>query len=265
MSRRTASGALIIALAMVSSSGHAAPAPVAAPASTSASAAVPAPAPAAAPASAPALPPSLALAPTPAQAQSRSTGYSAASLYNLANAYARTGKPGLAVLNYERARLLDPNDPDIEANLHHVLEASGLPPESRNVLDRVAGIASPRILSWVGVLGFLIAGVSVLARRLYPRHRRKLVVATLLGVSLLGVTVASAVVLWPIVHEGVVVTHTAPVRVSPVTMEEPLFVLPEATIVRMGAEHDGFILVQTKAGRAGWMPSASLAPIVPKH
>jgi hypothetical protein len=183
----------------------------------------------------------------------------------LANAYARTGKPGLAVLNYERARLLDPNDPDIAANLHHVLETSGQPPESRTILDRITAVASTQILAWAGVLGFLIAGASILARRVYPRHRGKLLVTTLLGISLLGVTVASAVVLWPVVHEGVVVTQSAPVRVSPVSMEEPVFVLPEATIVNMGAEHEGFMLVQTKAGRAGWTPSANVAPIVPKR
>src|SRR6266446_5684769 len=79
-----------------------------------------------------------------AQAQAR---YSAPALYNLANAYARTGKPGLAVLNYERARLLEPNDPDLDANLRHVREAVGLPPESRNRFERMAEIASPRILA----------------------------------------------------------------------------------------------------------------------
>src|SRR5271154_658018 len=65
----------------------------------------------------------------PAQPQ---PGYSASALYNLANSFARAGKPGLAVLNYERARLLDPKDPDIEANLRHVREASAQPPDSRS-------------------------------------------------------------------------------------------------------------------------------------
>src|ERR1039458_6525015 len=40
----------------------------------------------------------------PAAPQAHSPGYSAATLYNLANAYARSGKPGFAILNYERAR-----------------------------------------------------------------------------------------------------------------------------------------------------------------
>jgi hypothetical protein len=199
------------------------------------------------------------------QSQPQQAGYSAAVLYNLANAYARTGKPGLAVLNYERARLLEPNDPDINANLRHVRQVSGLPPESRSGFDRVTRIASPRIVAWVGVLGLVIAGLSALARLRYPRHRRVLLVAALVGICLLGMTIADGVALWPIVHEGVVITHTAPVRVSPVTMEEPQFELSEATIVRMNAEHDGFVLVQTQAGRSGWVPSANLAPIVPKN
>jgi hypothetical protein len=192
-------------------------------------------------------------------------GYSAPALYNLANAYARAGQPGLAVLNYERARLLDPNDPDIEANLRHVREAAGLPPDSRSAFERRAGSLSPRIVAWLGVLGFLLAGVGTLARRIYPGHRRKFLLGVVAGISLLGVTLANAFALWPIVHEAVVVTHTAPVRVSPVTIEEPVFVLPEATIVRVGAEHEGFVLVRIKGGRSGWVPNAMLAPIVPKQ
>jgi hypothetical protein len=192
-------------------------------------------------------------------------GYSAPALYNLANAYARAGQPGLAVLNYERARLLDPSDPDIDANLRRVREASGLAPESRNAFDRMAGILSPRILAWLGVLGFLLAGTGALARRVYPGHRRKLLVASVAGISLLGLSLANAVALWPLMQEAVVVTHSAPVRVSPVSIEEPVLVLPEATLVRVGAEHEGFVLVRIKGGRSGWVPSANLAPIVPKQ
>jgi hypothetical protein len=192
-------------------------------------------------------------------------GYSAPALYNLANAYARAGQPGLAVLNYERAKLLDPNDPDIDANLRQVRAASGLAPDSRSAFDRMAGSLSPRILAWLGILGFLLAGVGALARRIYSGHRRKFLLAMVAGISLIMVTLANAFALWPIVHEAVVVTHTAPVRVSPVTIEEPVLVLPEATIVRVGAEHEGFVLVRIKGGRSGWVPSANLAPIVPKQ
>jgi len=199
-----------------------------------------------------------------AQAQAQA-GYSAPALYNLANAYARSGKPGLAVLNYERARLLEPNDPDIDANSTHVRAAAGLPPQFRSRFERLAGFASPRILAWVGIIGLLTAGVSVLARQLYPRHRRKLLATAFVGISLLGVTIGSGIALWPIMHEAVVITRTAPVRVSPVPIEEPVFELPEASIVRMLEEHDGFVLIRTQAGRTGWAQRANVAPVVPKR
>ena len=40
--------------------------------------------------------------------------------YNLANAYFKAGKPGLAILNYERARIFSPADDDIKFNLEYV-------------------------------------------------------------------------------------------------------------------------------------------------
>jgi hypothetical protein len=203
-------------------------------------------------------------APAPsAQPTSAPAGYSAATLYNLANAYARAGKPGFAVLNYERAKLLDPNDPDIEANLNHVRKAAGLPPESRTQFERISGVVGPQMFAWLGALGLLIAGGGVLRARFYPRHRRKFAVAAFFGLSLLGVSIGYGVTLWPVVHQSVVITHSAPVRVSPALIEETLFVLPEASIVSTGAEHDGFVLIRTTAGRAGWVPSTNLAPILP--
>jgi hypothetical protein len=205
-------------------------------------------------------------APTSAPSLSPSpSGYSAAALYNTANAYARGGKPGLAVLNYERARLLDPSDPDIDANLRHVREAAGLPPQSRSRFDRLVGIASPRIFAWVGVLGLLLTGFSALIRVRSKAHRGKLLAATLAGFCLLGLSAGNAVALWPVLHEAVVTVHSAQVRVSPVTTEPPLFELPEASIVKLNAEYDDFVLIQTAAGRTGWTQRANLVPIVPKR
>ncbi len=201
----------------------------------------------------------------PAHPAQQPTSYSAAALYNLGNAYARAGKPGPAVLNYERARLLDPNDPDLEANLRQVREAAGLAHQSRGRFDRFATFAAPGILAWVGLLGLLIAGASLLARQFYPGHRRKLAASAVAGIMLMAATLCNAIALWPTLHEAVVIAHSAPVQVAPVLDEEPSFVLPEAETVEVNALHDGFALVRTRTGRAGWVPEANLALVVPKH
>ena len=80
--------------------------------------------------------------------ESEPVGYSAAGLYNLANSYARAGKPGMAILNYERASLLAPDDPDIRANLRFVRASAHLPAETPGALERVAAIASPFWMSF---------------------------------------------------------------------------------------------------------------------
>jgi tetratricopeptide (TPR) repeat protein len=190
-------------------------------------------------------------------------GYSAAALYNLANAYARAGKPGLAVLNYERAILLDPQDPDIDANLQRVRDASGLRHVPATGLERLARSANPTAVSWIGIVGLIVAGLGLLAREVTAAHRGKLLAAALMGFCLVGITLGSALAVWPTLHEAVVVGHAVPVRVSPTLIEEPIFSLPEAEIVSVRGKHDGFMLIKTAAGRTGWAPQANLALIVP--
>jgi len=197
------------------------------------------------------------------QAFAAPAGYSAAGLYNLANSYARAGKPGMAVLNYERARLLSPNDPDVEANLRFVRSSAHLPAETRSTFDRVAGAASPVLLAWIGIAGLIIVGAGVLAGRSSARHRRLRHAGILLGVCMVGLTVCNGIALWPKLHAGVVIVAATPVRVSPVPMGEALFTLAEGDTVKLAAEHEGFTLIRTRSGRSGWVSKANVAPIVP--
>lgn len=191
-------------------------------------------------------------------------GYSAAGLYNLANSYARAGKPGMAVLNYERARLLAPGDPDIEANLRFVRRSAHLPAEPPTWFERSVRIAGPTTVSWAGLLGVLLAGASMVTARWHPRQRWLRRAGFSLGIALIALTVCNGVVLWPTLHEGVVLASDTPVRVSPVPMGDPLFVLPEAESVSIRAEHEGFVLIRTRLGRTGWVARSNLAPVVPR-
>jgi hypothetical protein len=196
-------------------------------------------------------------------ATAETTGYSAAALYNSANAYVRAGKPGLAVLNYERASLLDPDDPDVDANLRFVRESLHVAAEPQRWTDRLVKVASPAVVAWLGVAGVVMMGTGLLAGRLAPRRRRTRRAAIVAGAALVGFTVSNGMVLWPKLHEAVILREATPARVAPVPMGDPLFVLPEAETVRITAEHEDFVLVRTRAGRAGWVLRANLAPVVP--
>ena len=190
-------------------------------------------------------------------------GYSAATLYNRANDYARDGKPGLAILNYQRAGLLAPSDADIEANLRYVREASHLPAESRNAFGHAVARIDPTAAAWIGVLGVILIGASTLAGPMSIRPRGLRRGGGVVGLALLALTVCHGVLLWPQLHQAVVLAGSTPARVSPVLMGDPLFIIAEGETVKITAEHEDFVLVQTFAGRIGWVARASLAPVVP--
>jgi hypothetical protein len=198
-----------------------------------------------------------------ASAQPSRPGYSADGFYNLANSYARGGKPGLAVLSYERAALLAPDDPDINANLAYVRAAAHVPVKPRSRLARLAQATSPTSAAWLGVLGVALVGIGLVARKAAPRFLWIPSGAILVGVALIALTVSNALLLWPRMHEAVVLVDQTPARVSPAPMGEPAFVLREAESVTMTAEHEDFILIRTGSGLSGWVARASLGAVVP--
>jgi hypothetical protein len=197
------------------------------------------------------------------QSQSPRVRYSADGLYNLANSYARAGKPGLAVLNYERAALLAPGDPDINANLQHVRTSAHVPTQTPNRFERIAQSATPATAAWLGVLGIGLVGVGLLVGRIVPRFRWVRTFSVLLGAALITLTVSNAMLLWPRMHAAVVLVNQTPARVSPVPMGDTAFVLPEAETVTITAVHEDFVLVRTRAGQSGWVARASLGAVVP--
>jgi hypothetical protein len=198
-----------------------------------------------------------------ALAQSPPPRYSADDLYNLANSFARAGKPGLAVLNYERAALLAPDDADINANLEYVRAAAHVPIEPRSRFARIVQAADPTAAAWLGVLGIALVGLAALAGRRAPRFRRLWASGILLGTALIATTVCNALLLWPRLHEAVVLIDQTPARVSPVLMGDTAFLLREAETVTITAQHEDFILIRTRAGRLGWVARANIGALLP--
>jgi len=206
---------------------------------------------------------SLALWAGQAFAQPSQPPYSADGLYNLGNSYARAGKPGLAVLSYERAALLAPGDPDINDNLAYVRASAHVPTKPQGRLQRLAEATKPGVAAWLGVLGIALVGIGLLASKAAPRLLWIPRAGILLGVALLALTLANATLLWPRMHEAVVLVDQTPVRVSPAPMGDAAFVLREAESVTMTAQHEEFMLIRTGGGLSGWVARANLGAVVP--
>ncbi len=140
-----------------------------------------------------------------------------------------------------------------------------LPPDTPGWIAQIGTVGSPTVLPWIGVTGLSIMGVSIIPGRRYSGHRWTRRAAFVLGGVLTGLTVSSGLLLWPKMHEAVIVVGAAPVLVSPVPMADTLFVLPEASTVRSGVEHEGFVLIQTASGQTGWVSRSNLVQVVPQE
>jgi len=189
--------------------------------------------------------------------------YSADALYNLANSYARAGKPGLAVLNYERAALLAPSDPDIRANLDYVRATAQVPTDPPTRFTRFAQAANPTAAAWLGVIGLALLGTSVLASKATQRFRALWATSALLGAFQIALAISNALLLRPRMHEAVVLINQTPARVSPVLMGDTAFVLREAETVTVTAQHEDFVLIRTHTGRTGWVSRANVGAVIP--
>jgi hypothetical protein len=168
------------------------------------------------------------------------------------------------VLNYERASLLAPDDADINANLEYVRASARVPTEPRTRFARIGELTKPTFAAWIGVLGIVLVGVGPLARKLSPRSRWLRAGAMLFGVALIALTVSNGMLLWPRMHEAVVLINQTPARISPVPMGDTAFVLREAETVTMTAEHEDFILIRTRGGLSGWVARSNVGSVVPQ-
>jgi hypothetical protein len=196
-------------------------------------------------------------------AQPSQPSYSADGFYNLANSYARAGKPGLAVLSYERAALLAPDDPDINANLAFVRASAHIPMKTQSRFARIGRATNPTSAAWLGVIGLALVGIGLVAIKVARRFLWIPWGSILLGVALIAVTASNAMLLWPRMHEAVVLIDQTPARVSPAPMADTAFVMREAESVTMTAEHEDFILIRTGSGLSGWVARANLGAVVP--
>lgn len=199
-----------------------------------------------------------------AHAQAAREGYTAADLYNTANSYARAGKPAMAVLNYERAALLAPGDPDTEANLRFVRQSAQLPVDGENWFERSLGSVDPALGSWAAIGALALLGAGVLLGRGQAKYRFLRRAAMFIGAIVLLAMAGNAVMVWPKLKAAVILTPATPLRATPVPMGDTLAALPAAETVRILAMHEGFVLVRTRGGKTGWVADANIAAVVPR-
>ena len=193
-------------------------------------------------------------------------GFESPSLhYNLGNAYFKSGDLGRSILEWERARTLDPSDPDVLANLAlaRSVTADAIEPLPRfwllNAVSWWVDLLSRGMLALLVGGAWLVAGAGVALRVLSGRDDVR-------GLATWTALVAGAVVVvfganlfarelgFGRPERAVILVEAVPVRSAPADDDDlTLFEIHEGTLVRIDQRAGGWAEVVLEDGKVGWV------------
>jgi len=200
----------------------------------------------------------VALFATTANAQS---GYSAPELFNQANAAQRAGRLGPAILGYERARLLSPNDSSIEQNLRIARDKAGLTGSAIPAWQRPAHWLTFDSWALFGSSALFIGCGLFFAMRFVPRRAVRWI-GTSCAVAVLLAATAIAV-RWNELSLAVIQNAQATAHIAPAADAQSTFELKPGEIVTAQRTYGDFVLVRTLNQRSGWVKKSDVERIIP--
>lgn len=199
----------------------------------------------------------------------REHGVSADLYYNLGNAYYKHNEFAKAILNYERALLLNPGDEDARFNLDmantHIVDK--IDPVGRFFLsvwiDSLRSFLSSNTWAVIGIVTFLLFIVGCYLY-LFSRSVRIKKIGFFGGIVILLISVMSNWFAWGLSEKmenrdaAIVFAATVSVKSSPAESGTDLFVLHEGTKVLIMSKVGEWFEVKISDGNRGWLPASSI-------
>jgi tetratricopeptide (TPR) repeat protein len=187
--------------------------------------------------------------------------------YNLGNAYMKNNDMGRAVLWYERALKLIPDEPDLRFNLEYTY--SLLKDEKGERTSPVLKILffwkhrlSPFSILWAAIILNILLW-SVLTLRIF--FKRKIQIMSVLFVILFtlvfNLTAFFNYYETEYVKHGIILAKQIPVRSGLAGNSTELFYLHAGTRVRIEQENHGYFKIYYSKGKIGWVRSAEVGII----
>ena len=197
-------------------------------------------------------------------------GYvSAPLLYNIGNAYFKMRDYPMAILNYEKALKIEPDNDEIKQNLAiaNALITDKIEPVPEFLLSKLWRSIGNELSAneWATVTLVLLALV-LITLFLYLTARTKglkksmfFICIILIIICLCSIIFASQKRNYMIEHnEAIVIMPTITVKSSPSSSGTDLFVLHEGTKVRIMDVTDNWNKIKIADGSVGWLPSSCM-------
>jgi tetratricopeptide (TPR) repeat protein len=180
--------------------------------------------------------------------------------YDLGNAYFRTGDPGRAILNYERALALDPAQPEARANLQLVRDQA-------RALELAGGWAEPYLAyftrdqyAWLAAAAFW--GAVVILCGLYFSGRRPVV--WIFALLLLGTISAGAALAVYELETGsagrdlaIVTGRNIQARLATAESAGTVLLLPPGSEIQILSTRGNWLYAALPNELRGWIPAQS--------
>ena len=195
--------------------------------------------------------------------------HSAALYFNLGNCYYKMNRIAPSIYYYEKALLLEPNDPDIQNNLafakQMTLDAIEEMPET-GLAKAYKGTAGALSFEQWGILSIFFICLGILAYILYflvrySTHKRIALVSSLVILILGFVFVAFAYIGqqdYQNDQPAIIFADAIIVRSEPNRRSEPVFELHEGTKVQVLDALEEWNKIQLANGQEGWLPEEEI-------
>lgn len=202
-----------------------------------------------------------------------SLGYEGVSLfYNLGNSYYREGKIGYAILNYEKALRISPNDDDIRHNLAIA---------NTKTIDRIDTLPKFFLFQWWESLlsffslkswiyfSFFLYILILIASGIYffTKNSRTQRYSFFGGLIILCFFILSVVVLSVNLNRelnikhGIVIASAVSAKLSPDVKSNDAFVIHEGLKVQLEDKVDNWVKIRLNDGKIGWLHENDVAKI----
>ncbi len=194
----------------------------------------------------------------------KTNNISAELLYNLGNAYYKTNQLGLAILHYEKALKINPNDENIQHNLEFC---------NQLIIDKTDPSATSPITTllfsngsknyYAAVVSILFALITLTCCVYIIRSFNKKVFYTSLGLSVIlalifvGLAIKQHQV-FSNQSDAIIIDLTANVKTEPNQESSIAFILHEGSKVEITEQHENWSKITFNKKNVGWIDNSTI-------
>ena len=187
--------------------------------------------------------------------------------YNLGNAYLKNGDLGFAILWYERAKKIIPNDPDLKFNLDYARSLlKDMTEDKGNSIYRILffwkHLLSAEVIKWAAIILNAVFWMTIMWGVMMKKRPPQIIPGIILIIALIFTATAMYDFYeHKFVKHAVVVSKQVAVRSGFSEDATELFVLHAGTKLKVEKQQDDFYRIYFSKGKIGWLAKSSVGII----